>query len=191
MKTTLVHEQWIVGGATGHELAALRVETSEHKGYQIPRAVVQQVAGIVERVAKLAQQHIEEDESRLRLVEELVVNGITHGNGADVRKEVRVKFVMTLDQSDAENPVVHTCIDVDDEGEPIIDGKPAFSVQAEINEALDLANLERPDGRGLLMVKEVMHTDIQGPLPIEGRPGKRMTAVRTDALRASATSESV
>ncbi len=186
MKTTVVYEQWLIGGVPEHELPELHAETAAHKGHQIPRPVVLQVAGIVERVASVARGFINEDESRLRLVEELVINGITHGNGGDVTRQVRVKLVMTLDRSSQDHPVVHTAIDVDDEGPALINGKPAFSIDAEIAEALDFSNLERDNGRGLLMVRDVMHTQLSGPLPIEGRPGKRMTAKRTDPLKPEA-----
>lgn len=69
-------------------------------------------------------------------LEEAVVNGLKHGNQGDPAKEVRVRFRVTAEATTAE---------VEDQG-------PGFD-PGEVADPLDPENLERPCGRGLLLMR--------------------------------------
>ena len=81
-------------------------------------------------------------------------------------KQARVKLRAVL-----ANGIVQLQIDIEDEGTTL------FSVEKEIEEALDLENLERTNGRGMLMMRDVAKYDIVGPELIQspdGVIGKRL-----------------
>ena len=73
----------------------------------------------------------------LRLVlEEAIVNGLKHGNRGDASKQVRVRYLVRSEGVFA---------DVEDEG-------PGFDPSA-VADPTDPENLERPCGRGLLLMR--------------------------------------
>lgn len=72
-------------------------------------------------------------------LEEAIVNAVKHGNAGDSAKEVRVRYSVTTDEALAE---------VEDEG-------PGFDPHA-VKDPLALENLERPCGRGLLLIQHYM-----------------------------------
>jgi serine/threonine-protein kinase RsbW len=95
-------------------------------------AVINAVLGPME-----AAGYSSKDVFGMRLVlEEAVVNGLKHGNQFDPVKRVRVRC-----QVNAERAVV----EVEDEG-------PGFDPR-EVPDPLDPENLERPCGRGLLLMR--------------------------------------
>lgn len=73
----------------------------------------------------------------VRLVlEEAIVNGLKHGNGGDPSKEVRVRYLVRAEAVFAE---------VEDEG-------PGFD-PSEVADPTDPENVQRPCGRGLLLMR--------------------------------------
>jgi serine/threonine-protein kinase RsbW len=81
-----------------------------------------------------------QDQFGVRLaLEEAIVNGLRHGNGGDPRKRVRVGYRVDAEALLAE---------VEDEG-------PGFDRDA-VPDPTRLENLERPGGRGLLLMHSFM-----------------------------------
>jgi len=72
-------------------------------------------------------------------IEEAVTNAVKHGNGLDLDKHVRIECVIEEDKFD---------IVVTDEGE-------GFSPCA-VPDPRDAENLEKPSGRGVLLMKSYM-----------------------------------
>jgi serine/threonine-protein kinase RsbW len=72
-------------------------------------------------------------------VDEAMVNGLKHGNGYDPTRAVRVRYHVGTDEVIAE---------VEDEG-------PGFD-PADVADPLDPENVERPCGRGLLLMRRYM-----------------------------------
>lgn len=90
--------------------------------------------------AMLDQGYTHRDMFAMRLaLEEAIVNAVKHGNACDPAKEVRVRFQVTRDEALAE---------VEDEG-------PGFNPDA-VKDPLATENLERPCGRGLLLMQHYM-----------------------------------
>jgi serine/threonine-protein kinase RsbW len=82
----------------------------------------------------------EKDLFRLRLaLEEALVNAVKHGNRGDPAKQVRVRYQVTRERTLAE---------VEDEGEGFDPGQ--------VHDPLAPENLERPGGRGLLLMRSFM-----------------------------------
>jgi len=133
---------------------------------KLPMAVLSQVTGIANRIGSLVTSlsGVESEGVRSLLIEEAVINAVSHGNQADVTKEARVKLRGVLT-----NGVVHLEIYIEDEGTKL------FSVEQEIDEALDPENLERPNGRGMLMMREVAKYTITDPVLLDNNRGKRLT----------------
>jgi serine/threonine-protein kinase RsbW len=90
--------------------------------------------------AMLDKGYAHRDMFAMRLsLEEAIVNAVKHGNASDPAKEVRVRFHVTVDEALAE---------VEDEG-------PGFDPHA-VKDPLATENLERPCGRGLLLMEYYM-----------------------------------
>jgi serine/threonine-protein kinase RsbW len=110
-----------------------------------------------------AVQFAERDIFCIKLaLEEALVNAIKHGNQADRNKNVHVRYAVSSDRFD-----VH----IRDEG-------PGFDPE-DVPDPLDVENLERPCGRGLLLMRHYM-TDVTFHAP-----GNcvSMSKVRTDPSR--------
>jgi serine/threonine-protein kinase RsbW len=90
--------------------------------------------------AMLDQGYAHRDMFAMRLaLEEAIVNAVKHGNASDPAKEVRIRFHVTTDEALAE---------VEDEG-------PGFDPHS-VRDPLATENLERPCGRGLLLMEYYM-----------------------------------
>lgn len=76
-------------------------------------------------------------------VEEALVNAIKHGNQLDPDKNVLVSYQVTCERFDIR----------------IVDEGPGFNPE-EVPDPTDPANIERPCGRGLLLIRGFM-TDVQ------------------------------
>jgi serine/threonine-protein kinase RsbW len=85
-------------------------------------------------------------------LEEALVNAIKHGNRLDRKKKVRIEYQVRRDRID---------IVIADEG-------PGFNVEG-VADPLAAENLERPNGRGLLLMRHYM-TEVNY-IP----PGNRVT----------------
>jgi len=72
-------------------------------------------------------------------LEEALVNAIKHGNGMDPSKSVRIQW-----RIDAES----VCVEIEDEG-------PGF-IPEEVPDPTAEENLERPCGRGIMLMKSFM-----------------------------------
>ncbi len=145
---------------------------------ELPIAVLSQVTGIAKRIGVIVGDisGVESDGVKALLIEEAVINAVSHGNQADVTKEARVKLRGVLT-----NGIVHLQIVIEDEGTTL------FSVQDEIDEALDFDNLERPNGRGMLMMREVAKYSIEGPELLPNNSGKRLTFTKDIPLHTNHT----
>jgi serine/threonine-protein kinase RsbW len=103
---------------------------------------LEEVSGVVEAVAEAMAAHAfpHRDVFAVRLaLEEALVNAIRHGHGGDPTKEAVMRCVVA-----AEGVVV----EVEDQGAGFDPGRVA--------DPLDPANLERPGGRGLLLMRSYM-----------------------------------
>jgi serine/threonine-protein kinase RsbW len=102
-------------------------------------AVARQLQAEIERA--LYAQHFEEhDVFSIKLaLEEALVNAIKHGNQADRTKQVHVRYHVNAERFD---------IHIRDEG-------PGFDPE-EVPDPLAVENLERPSGRGLLLMRHYM-----------------------------------
>src|SRR5262249_19764587 len=88
------------------------------------------------------QQHnySEEDVFAIKLsLEEAMTNAVRHGNRFDVSKNIRVRYAVTARR---------IIVMVADEG-------PGFSV-ADVPDPTDPENLERPNGRGIMLIRAYM-----------------------------------
>ena len=72
-------------------------------------------------------------------LEEALVNALAHGHGGDPSRQARVRYRVSADEAVAE---------VEDEG-------PGFDPQA-VADPLAPENLERPSGRGLLLMRHYL-----------------------------------
>ena len=72
-------------------------------------------------------------------LEEALVNAIKHGNGLDRSKNVHVRFTVNQD---------HLLVEIEDEG-------PGFRPE-DVPDPTAPENLERPCGRGLLLMRSYM-----------------------------------
>ncbi len=87
-----------------------------------------------------ASQYSEHDIFGIKLaVEEALVNAIKHGNQLDPDKRVEVSFQITYERFDIK----------------IVDEGPGFNPD-EVPDPTDPANIERPCGRGLLLIRGFM-----------------------------------
>lgn len=94
--------------------------------------------------ALIAQQYGDRDQFSVELaLEEALVNAIKHGNQLDPTKRVTVRYEITSERFD---------IRIEDEG-------PGFNPQ-DVPDPTAPENLERPCGRGLLLIRNFM-TDVQ------------------------------
>ena len=94
--------------------------------------------------ALVANTYTEHDIFAIKLaVEEALVNAMKHGNQLDPDKNVNVSYQITCERFD---------IRIADEG-------PGFNPE-EVPDPTDPANIERPCGRGLLLIRGFM-TDVQ------------------------------
>lgn len=131
------------------------------KAVQIPSdpAAARQLQDEIEQ-ALIAQQFPERDIFCIKLaLEEALVNAIKHGNQAERGKQVRVSYRVDHQRF---------AVDIQDEG-------PGFD-PCDVPDPLNIENLERPCGRGLLLMRHYMSDVIFHP------PGNRvsMTKVRTE-----------
>lgn len=124
---------------------------------------LEQVAHVQEQIAQHLQTHHFDDREifgiRLALGEALV-NAIKHGNRQDRQKKVHIQLHMLEDRVE---------ILIADEG-------PGFNPQ-NVADPLAAENLERPSGRGLLLMRHYMSEVTYHP------PGNRLTMskVRTNS----------
>jgi serine/threonine-protein kinase RsbW len=72
-------------------------------------------------------------------LEEAIVNAIKHGNGGDPTKSIRLAYCVSRQQ---------LLVEIEDEGD-------GFDLQS-VPDPLDPENLERPCGRGLLLMRTYM-----------------------------------
>jgi serine/threonine-protein kinase RsbW len=122
-------------------------------------AVARQLQDDIER-ALHARQFAERDVFCIKLaLEEALVNAIKHGNQADRAKHVHITYRISADRFD---------VQIRDEG-------PGFNPD-DVPDPLDVENLERPCGRGLLLMRHYM-TDV-----VFHKPGNAvsMSKVRSD-----------
>ena len=96
------------------------------------------VGGLASTMAAAGYSEKEQFGVRLAL-EEAVVNGLRHGNGGDPSKEVRVRYAVSPQEVLAE---------VEDQG-------PGFDPEA-VPDPLAPENLEKPCGRGLLLMRHYL-----------------------------------
>ena len=89
-------------------------------------------------------------------VEEALVNAIKHGNQMDRAKKIHIKYRITPDRLE-----VH----IADEGQ-------GFN-PSDVPDCMAAENLERPCGRGLLLIRHYMNEVIFHP------PGNRLTMIKT------------
>jgi serine/threonine-protein kinase RsbW len=113
---------------------------------------------IVSRLEQL--QYPPRDVFGVRLaLEEALVNAIKHGNGMDPNKSVRIQW-----RIDPEC----VCVEIEDEG-------PGF-IPAEIPDPTAEENLERPCGRGIMLMRSFMSR-----VEYSGRGNKVLLEKRRDA----------
>jgi serine/threonine-protein kinase RsbW len=98
--------------------------------------VLEQVEGTVSRLTEAAGLTMDTSTDVAVAVRESVVNAITHGNGLDASKRIHVSFL-----------VVDKTLEVE-----VVDEGLGFDPEA-LPDPVDEANLLRPDGRGILMMK--------------------------------------
>jgi serine/threonine-protein kinase RsbW len=112
------------------------VEASEREvSVSRPEDVATVLAGFVSALANLG--YAQRDCMGLELaLEEAIVNGLRHGNGGDPSKQVRVHYRVTRQA---------VLADVEDEG-------PGFDPNR-VPDPTRPENLERPSGRGLLLIR--------------------------------------
>lgn len=93
------------------------------------------------RLAEELRDHFPDQEAFgiLLSVEEAIVNAVKHGNQLDPNKQVRVTYSLTKGKFE---------MTVEDEG-------PGFN-PADVPDPLDPENLERPGGRGLLLMRSYL-----------------------------------
>ena len=89
-------------------------------------------------------------------VEEALVNAIKHGNRMDRAKKIRISYQITPDRLQ---------VDIADEGQ-------GFD-PCDVPDCMAAENLERPCGRGLLLIRHYMNEVIFHP------PGNRVTMIKT------------
>jgi len=113
-------------------------------------------------VALKANQFTEKEIFGIRLaLEEALVNAIKHGNRMDRTKHIHIDFRITADRLE-----VH----IADEGK-------GFDPN-DVPDPMAVENLERPCGRGLLLIRHYMTEVIFHP------PGNRLTLIKTRTLHA-------
>jgi serine/threonine-protein kinase RsbW len=99
--------------------------------------------GVQDHIEKLLQERHASDKDifciRLAL-EEALVNAIKHGNQLDRSKKVRISFRVAADRFECR---------ISDEG-------PGFDPR-DIPDPTDIENLERPCGRGLMLMRHYMN----------------------------------
>ena len=102
-------------------------------------AEAQQIQDRIEQLLRERHAH-ERDVFGIRLaLEEALVNAIKHGNGMDRAKKVLVKYLVDIDRFE---------ITIRDEG-------PGFD-PADVPDPTAVENLERPCGRGLMLMRYYM-----------------------------------
>lgn len=172
----LAFEKWIIGGADAEEAELLRQHMTKPKEElpEIPVVLLTQIDAIAKRIGVLVQFHSGSDIEALRALDlsEALLNGLSHGNESDCTKAVTARLIMREIQNQIEL-ILH----VDDAGTKL------FSVQAEIDEALLLENLERPNGRGLLLMRDCFGYKIDDPVLLPDGSGKRVTIKKTFAKK--------
>ncbi len=89
-------------------------------------------------------------------VEEALVNAIKHGNRMDRAKKIHISYHITPDRLQ---------VDIADEGQ-------GFDPN-DVPDCMSAENLERPCGRGLLLIRHYMNEVIFHP------PGNRVTMIKT------------
>lgn len=113
----------------------------QHFEVTIPSDTVQGQA-VQERIVNLLETlaYPPRDVFGVRLaLEEAIVNAIKHGNGMDPEKNVRIECSISKDQ---------VKIEIEDEGEGF--------VPSEVPDPTDFENLEKPCGRGLMLMRSFM-----------------------------------
>ena len=122
---------------------------------------LEQVPHVQDEIATQLQSHHFDDREifgiRLAL-EEALVNAIKHGNRQDRQKKVHIQLHVTHDRVE---------ILIADEG-------PGFNPQ-QVADPLAEENLERPSGRGLLLMRHYMSEVTYHP------PGNRLTMCKVRA----------
>lgn len=96
-----------------------------------------------DRIESLLESTLANEKDRfcVRLaLEEAVVNAIKHGNQMDPLKQVTIRYGMWRDQVE---------IHITDEG-------PGFDPD-DLPDPTDIENLERPCGRGVMLIRHYMH----------------------------------
>ena len=88
-------------------------------------------------------------------LEEALVNAIKHGNQMDRAKKIRISYSITRERLE---------VDIADEG-------PGFDPN-DVPDCMAAENLERPCGRGLLLIRHYMNEVIFHP------PGNRLTMIK-------------
>jgi serine/threonine-protein kinase RsbW len=93
-------------------------------------------------------------------LEEALVNAIKHGNQMDRTKKIHITYRITPERLE---------IDIADEG-------PGFD-PSDVPDPMAAENLERPCGRGLLLIRHYMNEVIFHP------PGNRLTMIKIRTLK--------
>lgn len=121
-------------GNSGHTFATELVIASEHAEARRIQAEIEQQL--------IAHQYNERELFGVRLaLEEAFVNAIRHGNQMDSTKKVRVAYTVTPERFDIR----------------IVDEGPGFD-QTVVPDPTAPENLERPCGRGLMLMRHYMNS---------------------------------
>ncbi|MCC7423097.1 MAG: ATP-binding protein [Planctomycetaceae bacterium] len=114
----------------------------EHFEVTIPSDTVQGQA-VQERIVRMLEtlDYPPRDVFGVRLaLEEAIVNAIKHGNGMDPEKNVRIECSISSER---------VTIEIEDQGEGF--------VPSEVPDPTDFENLEKPCGRGLMLMRSFMN----------------------------------
>lgn len=151
----IARKHWEIGGYGLRPDQMEKVKMTSHKlCTSVPTTLVKQEGKVRKQILDLIAQHTHLDVPIRTYInvalEELIVNALHHGHSWDLNKLVSVTLVISRVNSE-----IHLLLDVRDEDTTL------FDPQTEIEEAQDPANLERPDGRGCLLIKHLAHFEME------------------------------
>jgi serine/threonine-protein kinase RsbW len=143
----MMNGQSNLGERTGHDIASISTNGRADPGVTVRAdVVIPSDPGEARRVQDDIEQLLlrchccERDVFSIKLaLEEALVNAIKHGNQMDPAKKVHVNYLVTADRFE---------IRITDEG-------PGFD-PADVPDPTDVENLERPCGRGLMLMRYYM-----------------------------------
>jgi serine/threonine-protein kinase RsbW len=118
-------------------------------------AAARRVQEDIERSLKKHRFHERDIFSAKLAIEEALVNAIKHGNRMDRAKKIHISYQVTPERLE---------VNIADEG-------PGFDPD-DVPDCMAAENLERPCGRGLLLIRHYMNEVIFHP------PGNRVTMIK-------------